>query len=282
MGQIDYGELKRTEIRSEREELVERAVEGGAYPCISDAMVNRDRHGADALVVFEELNKTGRLHPDAGPFQYQWILRVIRHRNGQPPKAGDVFRWKRQVYNRERKRRGLKLSGRLIRDAIRRGEGHRFVDLGEAVIDERGCIKLGYGDASQLLHNHGVHYDTGIAISGMRDKSRGPVEQEDGSKTHVWNWLAEEVLPEEYDDLETIQKADKPTAHDIAPSPEGGRRPWTEEEKVRFLELVKTYEPLPKSAKDWGEHSEELNRLFSRTLDGVAWKRTLNRFNKED
>lgn len=208
---IDFSLIARQEVATRNKTIRDELLRVG-YPCLSDCMVNRDRGGTAVLEEIERQSKQGIYNPKTGALDSKsimtWRLLLLSDEWGHPFKPGDRLEWIYDFVNRDSGVRGSgrKLTGRQIKNAIRRGEADRYFTKHSGVVDDRLCIEVGYVDAVTRLQTSGIHFETKVAITRKRQFSRHPREVPPGhplmGKTrNAHNWLVMEVPPWLYDSL---------------------------------------------------------------------------------
>lgn len=196
---IDYEAITAGTSPERKRRIAQEQIRRVGYVAISDALVNRDRDSIIVLQVLDAMSESGAL-----PL---YKLKIVRDAQGNPPVHGEIYQWKWQVKTRDDF--GTKYDTRKINEMLRRGDDDHVV-YHAAKIDKDGCITIPYKDAAMLLANHGIHYESRMPISGMREHSRDPVVTESGQR-HTWNWLYMEVPPwTSSAGLESTKKKSKP------------------------------------------------------------------------
>jgi hypothetical protein len=180
---IDYEKIAAGASPEHKMRIAQSEMARVGYVSLSDALTNRDRDSVVVLQALDAMDADGRVQPVK--------LKILRDRHGNPPVPGDVWEWKYQI--RTRNAFGQKYDSGKIKEMQRRGDDDHVI-YHSAVVDADGCITVPYRDASNLLHNHGVHWFSKMPISGMKEHSREP-EKTDRGLQHRWNWLYMEVPP---------------------------------------------------------------------------------------
>ena len=182
---VPYAEMAKISDSKSRTDFVRRYF-NGKYHCISDALMNRERGGTNALIYIEKQAKDGVINPRTGRVDSEkhprWKLKVLKDENGNPPICGEYIEWCRDTKNTAPD--GRKFTTQEIKKIRQRGETDLLESWGEAQIDEDGCILVGYKDAVTMLDLWGVYYKTNIAITNKPEKR--------GNKYH-WRYM--EVPP---------------------------------------------------------------------------------------
>jgi hypothetical protein len=191
---VQGGDNKIRAIHSELERV------GMENISISDCIVNRDRDGGMILNLLQEYASQGTL---------SYKLKVLLDVNGNPVKPGDLIEWKHSI--RKRDIFGKKLTIAAIKNHIRRGEIRMIEIWHNAVVDAKGCITVGFEDASILLSQYGVHFETKQALTSMPEKTKtvGYDSYEKDTRkptglTYFWRYM--EVQADKYLKLTEIAK----------------------------------------------------------------------------
>jgi hypothetical protein len=180
---IDYEAIASGRSPEHKMRIAQDQIKKVGYVSISDALVNRDRDSVLVLQALDAMDSEGRTQ--------KVKLLVLRNEWGDKPNPGDTHEWKSQI--RTRDEFGKKIDQAAIHAMKRRGEDTHVI-YHSSVVDADGCITVSYKDAAMLLGNYGVHWDSGMPISKMREHSREPVNVANGQK-HTWNWRYQEVPP---------------------------------------------------------------------------------------
>jgi hypothetical protein len=196
--EIDYAALARIPEPGQRHVATKLAIKKVNYVSLSDALVNRNNGGNFVLVYLENESQSGRVDPSTGLTMpndvRQWKIQILCDEFGNPPKPGDVHKWKFGVTKKDEF--GVKLTSRTIKEIRRKGLGHTLEEWHGDTIDEYGCIKLPYKDAVLLLDNYGVHYMSNQPITMMKEitswQKKNPLN---GSMVNVRNWRYREIPP---------------------------------------------------------------------------------------
>lgn len=168
---------------------------------LSDCIINRDRDGGMILNLLHDYAVQGTLN---------YKIKVLMDVNGNPVKPGDRIEWKHSIKKRDIF--GKKLTITQIKNYIRRGEIRMVENWHSAVVDNKGCMSVGFEDACILLSQFGVHHDTKQALTSMPEKTKtvGYDSYEKESRkatglTYFWRYM--EVSMEKYLKLPEIKKA---------------------------------------------------------------------------
>ena len=180
---IDYEAIAAGASPERKQRIARDQMQKVGYVSLSDALVNRGRDSVIVLQVLDAMNEGGSL-----PL---YKLKILRDQWGKPPVPGEDHEWKWQI--RSRDDFGKKLDQSKIHEMVRRGDDSHII-YHRAVIDPDGCITVNYRDAVMLLNNFGVHWDSHMSISKMREHSRDPQNTAAGQQ-HMWNWRYSEVVP---------------------------------------------------------------------------------------
>lgn len=207
-GDDDDSKLTRAEEEIERVE----------YISLSDVLVNRSRGAVWVLQALDIQNDCkphirtfGRMYEGEKGACFRlkpyrpFALKDVPEKEARTYKPGEKIEWTMQIFNRKPRGRhkgeGKKLGADAIQDMKRRGgkEAEKLIEKQSAVVDEYGLITVSYAAAAQLLQNHGIHYETRMAISQKEEytKKAIPHETKEGEKVIQtrWNWLFEECPP---------------------------------------------------------------------------------------
>jgi hypothetical protein len=180
---IDYEQIAAGRSPEHKMRMAQDQIKKVGYVSLSDALANRDR---DSVIVLQALD--AMCAEDRLP---RYKIKILRDAYGYAPEPGDVHEWKWQIKTRDEF--GKKYDQSRIHEMVRRGEDTHVI-YHSAVIDEDGCITVGYKDAVMLLNNYGVHWFSHMPISKMRELSREPVSTEKGQR-HIHNWRYMEIPP---------------------------------------------------------------------------------------
>jgi hypothetical protein len=185
------------------ERLIREAEENDGAVYLSDALVNISNGGN---FIIEYLGKRYRAEDIMLPPEQRnkYIIQVLRDEWGNAPKKGDKLRikYKKNLRNGLGKLRGSdyelqsKISGRYEDEYFR---------YSEHVIDEKGCVKVGFEDAIRMLNINGVHGVSGRPLTNKPEHSTEPVNTPEGGKKHVWYWRYKELTREQYEALKPFK-----------------------------------------------------------------------------
>lgn len=180
---VKYNEIDSQKTASARDELVQKEIRRVGVPCLTDAIVQRERGGGRIMKALDDARANGVFDPVSESFSQtpmMWKLKKIINRDGTAPKEGDIVR---VLFDRKRKdASGRKMNNLEIEAARKRGvKGFELYHTYK--LDKDCCFECGYADAAQLLTQAGVHYENGLAINNYKEKS---------GKTH--NWLYVEIV----------------------------------------------------------------------------------------
>jgi hypothetical protein len=194
---INYHVVSSIRSNAERHRAIKMELARAKYVCITDAIMNRKRGGNYVLEHLDVENKEGMYDPDTRFHNRNnrrtWKIKALCNEWGEPYKPGDMVIWTENLPYKDDL--GRKVSGRDVNAAIIRGEGHLYKRKQGLEVDENGCIECDYAQAATLLQGYGVHYETGFAICGKREKMRDKCEAPDGTMKHVHYWRFKEVPP---------------------------------------------------------------------------------------
>lgn len=184
---ISFESIDSQRTSTARAERIIKEIARVKVPCLSDALINRSVGGQHVLIALDDAKERGTFDPGTksyGSEPLKWRIRKILNRDGSKPRKGDTVK---VMFERNLKdAAGHTLSGEQWADIIRRG-GEPPEKFRTYTLDNDCCFECGYADASYLLTQYGVHYETGIALT-----SRKPVQGSGNSRVH--NFLYEEVV----------------------------------------------------------------------------------------
>jgi hypothetical protein len=209
---IDYFALSNIKDAAQRMISVSMAVENAGYICLSDAILHARNGGNLVLHWTDREDEAGREDSDGIIMEgsrRMWKIKILCDEYGNPPVPGDKIKW---VFKRtcRDKRTGLKLNSRQIKEMQRMGLGDSLIQYHGAIIDEYECISVGYKDAVTMLRNHGVHYESKLPLSPMKEftswRKKNPkyvptkeelstLRRDEIGLVHVHNWRFMEVPP---------------------------------------------------------------------------------------
>jgi hypothetical protein len=164
MDKIDFGAIASNTGREYKIRAIQSEIErvGIQNIAISDCLVNTDR---DGLFIMRMLHDHYRNNRDLN-----YKIRVRHDLWGKPVKPGDKIEWK---FGRKiRDAFGRKYTQQQLRDYTRRGELRQIEIWHHAIVDEAGCITVGFEDAAMLLSERGVHYESKQPITRMPERAK--------------------------------------------------------------------------------------------------------------
>jgi hypothetical protein len=206
MDKIDFSKIVAQSSREYKVRAIESELQrvGRQNVCLSDCLVNQDREGLFVMRMLHEHHK--QFH------DLFYKIKVLKDLWGKPVKPGDKVEWK--AGRRVRDAFGNKYTLQQIKDYERRGELRQIEIWHNATVDEKGCISVGFEDAAILLSERGVHYESGVPITGMKETSKETIHPHTGKalKPVQHYWLYSECPKEIYESLPVIsspKKSDK-------------------------------------------------------------------------
>jgi hypothetical protein len=161
---IDFGLIASNTGREYKIRAITSEIErvGIQNIAISDCLVNTDR---DGLFVMRTLHEHYRNNRDL-----RYKIKVRCDLWGKPVQPGQRLEWK--FGRKVRDPFGRKYTQQQIKDYTRRGELRQIEIWHNAVVDESGCITVGFEDAAILLSERGVHYESKQPITRMPERAR--------------------------------------------------------------------------------------------------------------
>jgi len=204
---INYAFITAPRTMDARLEALDQEIERVESVLLTDA-ITHDRYGG-ALVSETLANEPA--FKDA-----KWKIRVLKDEWGNPPKPGDLV--VRKIQRNLVDRAGRKLRSNAVNAMKRQGSFEKkYIDKREFVVDDKGCIECGYGDAIWFLRVRGVHYKTGEGLGGFREHSSGPCKSPNGDLLHIHYWRYSEAPPWVYADLPDLEKTKPKTERGLTP-----------------------------------------------------------------
>lgn len=176
--------LQGTTLQMRRQYALSEMQRLGDRLTITDCLMNINRGGQQMLELLSGEEKGSLRRPDGrrlvGSVR-SFRLRCARHVDGSPIVPGEEISWKVAPVTHDET--GRPLTTKMMRTMARRGEPLELRNA--AIVDQSGCITVGFSDASLVLSRFG--YDT----SAYREKERG-------AERYTWLyyeeplWLAEQ------------------------------------------------------------------------------------------
>lgn len=162
---IDYNELIREPDLKHNIGIVKEHIAKAQIPCLSDAIVRRQRGGQYVIkALHEEITRKGLMDPTTrrlnDPSEYKWKLKCIAHKDGRPPQPGDKISY---VVHTATTYQGIPVSNTIIQDLAR--EGISLKQIRDYVLDDDCCFTCTFDPALYFLTQFGVHYDTGQMLA---------------------------------------------------------------------------------------------------------------------
>jgi len=164
MDKIDFAMIASNTGREYKIRAINSEIErvGIQNVAISDCLVNTDRDGLFVMRMMHEHYRNNR--------DLRYRIKVRSDLWGNPVKPGSNLEWK--FHRKVRDPFGKKFTQNQIMEYRRRGEMRQIEIWHDAIVDDSGCINVGFEDAAILLSERGIHYESKQPITRMPEHSR--------------------------------------------------------------------------------------------------------------
>ena len=202
---INFALIGQQRTRPQKEQtLLEEIARCDNEIIITDCLVNKGNGGLDIMHYITQTEKQMPMR--------RFKIKVLKDMWGKPVQPGDKVEW---VRNRKtRTPFGVKMRHAHIASMISQGREREVIDFGEATVDNKGCIDVGFFDAGMLLNTRGVFLNNPkIPLTQYKETSTKPSHNNQADKFQLQHfWLYQEVPMAIYNELPDLTKAkDKST-----------------------------------------------------------------------
>ncbi len=194
---IDFDRISQQAVSSIRNGVISNEIDKcNGEVLISDCLSHKDQSG---LIVMQILDKENT--------QLRFRIKILKDKWGEPVEPGTKYEW--FVEREVRDRFGKKHTQNDIRRLTQVNRIRSIEVWNSAIVDEYGCIEVGFRDAALLLDTRGVHFESGFPLTRYKETSSAPSKRPDGSVKLQHYWLYQEVPSWEYNEMVDAGEAAK-------------------------------------------------------------------------